>query len=78
VCLENPKYERNQFIFNFGLVIEEGVGDWSGYGNFVRKVATLWRNLEDQGSWLTLNENDKPGPWVPGNRVSLIIDEMLF
>jgi nitrogen permease regulator 2-like protein len=57
VCVDNPaRYERNQFIFNFGLVLEESVEDWSGYASVVRKVAGLFRNLEEQGGWLSMEE----------------------
>jgi hypothetical protein len=56
VCVENPKYERNQFIFNFALVIDENE-DFSGYSTIVRKLALLFRNLEEQSGFLSSQES---------------------
>jgi len=55
VCVENSSYERNQFIFNFALVIDEN-GDFSGYRTIVRKLALLFRNLEEQSRFLSSQE----------------------
>jgi nitrogen permease regulator 2 len=52
VCVENPKYERNEFIFNFALVLDESE-DFSGYAAIVRKLAILFRNLEEQSEFLS-------------------------
>lgn len=56
VCIVDPKkYERNEFIFNFALVIDEEAGIHS-YERIIRKLARLFRNLEEQGSVLSIEE----------------------
>ncbi|KAF2471009.1 nitrogen permease regulator 2 [Lindgomyces ingoldianus] len=56
VCIREGKYSRNEFIFNFAVVIEEGVGDWVAYGEVVRKMGKLLRGLEEQGGFLSREE----------------------
>lgn len=56
VCVREGKYSRNEFIFNFALVIDEGVGDWVAYGEVVRKMGKLLRGLEEQGGFLSREE----------------------
>lgn len=62
VCINNygGKYDRNQFIFNFALVVEEDLLDWNSYASVVRKLGKLLRNLEEQGSFLSKEEKDIP------------------
>lgn len=52
VCIESPKYDRNEFIFNLSIVLEEDE-DHSSYITVVRKLAVLFRNLEEQGEFLS-------------------------
>ncbi|CUS12060.1 unnamed protein product [Tuber aestivum] len=52
VCLEDGKYARNEFIFNFAIVLDEGV-EYSTYKSVVRKVAKLFRALEEQSGFLS-------------------------
>lgn len=55
VCIvDSHKYERNEFIFNFAFVLDEDV-DASSYQSVVRKLARLFRSLEEQGSVLSQN-----------------------
>ena len=60
VCIREGKYSRNEFIFNFAVVIEEEVGDWVAYGEVVRKLGRLLRGLEEQGGFLS---GEEEGCW---------------
>lgn len=62
VCIREGKYSRNEFIFNWALVIEEGLGDWVAMGEVVRKVGRLLRGLEEQGGFVS-TEEDLMGVW---------------
>lgn len=56
MCIvDAKKYDRNEFIFNFALVIDEDTGMHS-YERIIRKLARLFRNLEEQGSVLSIEE----------------------
>jgi hypothetical protein len=55
VCIEHPCYDRNQFIFNLALVLDEDA-DFSGYKSVVKKLASLFRNLEEQSGFLSKDE----------------------
>lgn len=56
VCIVDPKkYDRNEFIFNFALVIGEDTS-MHNYERIIRKLARLFRNLEEQGSVLSIEE----------------------
>lgn len=57
VCVEHERYLRNQFIFNFCLVLDEDA-EFSGYVTIVRKLATLFRNLEEQSMFLSKEEDE--------------------
>lgn len=53
MCItDNVKYDRNDFIFNFCLVLDEDA-PWSAYTSIVKKMARLFRNLEEQTSFLS-------------------------
>ena len=65
VCIEHPRYDRNQFIFNFALVLDEDT-DFSGYKSVVKKLASLFRNLEEQSGFLFKDEAGlKPSAKAP-------------
>jgi hypothetical protein len=74
VCVEHRRYYRNQFIFNFCLVLEDDV-EFSGYVTIVRKLATMFRNLEEQTMFLSKEEDDKMWEAVTG-RDSLSEDSL--
>jgi nitrogen permease regulator 2-like protein len=59
VCINDysGKYGRNQFIFNFALVIDEDLDDWGSYASVVRKLGRLLRALEEQGGFLSKEED---------------------
>lgn len=52
VCIKSPKYDRNEFIFNFCLVLSEDE-DFSTYKSVVRKLADLMMGLEEQSAFLS-------------------------
>lgn len=52
ICIDSARYDRNQLIFNLAIVLEED-DDPSSYITVVRKLATLFRNLEEQGEFLS-------------------------
>ncbi|KAH7396457.1 nitrogen permease regulator 2-domain-containing protein [Pyrenochaeta sp. MPI-SDFR-AT-0127] len=56
VCIREGKYSRNEFIFNFAIVIGEDELDWACYGEVVRKLGRLLRGLEEQGGFLSREE----------------------
>ncbi|KAF2735746.1 nitrogen permease regulator 2 [Polyplosphaeria fusca] len=56
VCIREGRYSRNEFRFNFAVVVEEGVADWACYGEVVRKLGGLLRGLEEQGGFLSREE----------------------
>ncbi|KAF1835715.1 nitrogen permease regulator 2 [Decorospora gaudefroyi] len=60
VCIREGKYSRNEFIFNFAIVIGENELDWACYGEVVRKLGRLLRGLEEQGGFLSREEE---GVW---------------
>ncbi|KAF2127938.1 NPR2-domain-containing protein [Dothidotthia symphoricarpi CBS 119687] len=59
VCIREGKYSRNEFIFNFAVVIGENEKDWACYGEVVRKLGKLLRGLEEQGGFLSREEDDE-------------------
>lgn len=66
VCVREGKYSRNEYIFNFAVVIDESVQDWAAYAEVVRKLGRLLRGLEEQGGLLSREED---GVWeVDGSR----------
>ncbi|KAI9848282.1 MAG: hypothetical protein M1837_000546 [Sclerophora amabilis] len=52
VCISNRKYARNELMFNFAIVLEENK-DMSSYVTVVRKLAKLFRTLEEHGDFLS-------------------------
>lgn len=68
VALEDRKYARNKFIFNFAFVLDEDV-EFSTYKSVVRKVAKLFKALEEQSGFLS-NE-------VTRNDVYALIEQVM-
>lgn len=53
VCVVDPgKYDRNEYIFNFAIVLDEDE-DMTGYQEVVRMLAALFEDLEVQESLLS-------------------------
>ena len=60
MCIKDEvRYDRNEFIFNFALVLEEDVTDWGSYASVVRKLGRLLRGLEEQGGFLSKEEDPR-------------------
>ncbi|KAI9663898.1 MAG: Nitrogen permease regulator 2 [Bathelium mastoideum] len=58
VCIvDESKYERNQFIFNFAVVMEEKE-ESAAWEMVVRKLGLLMRSLEEQSGFLSKEELD--------------------
>ena len=60
ICLTSPQYPRNEFIFNFALVLgEPSTIDVPSYKSVVKKLAHLMRSLEEQSRFLS-DDNAPP------------------
>jgi nitrogen permease regulator 2-like protein len=60
ICLTSPHYPRNEFIFNFALVLgEPSTIDVPSYKSVVKKLAHLMRSLEEQSRFLS-DDNAPP------------------
>lgn len=57
VCIQNTRYERNEFIFNLAVVLDEEA-EFSAYTSIVRKLARMLRQLEEQSRFLSREEED--------------------
>ncbi|KAF2401798.1 nitrogen permease regulator 2 [Trichodelitschia bisporula] len=55
VCISDSRYVRKNFIFNLALVLHEDA-DFTAYMNVVRKLAAMFRNLEEQSLFLSKEE----------------------
>ncbi|EXJ73582.1 uncharacterized protein A1O5_03343 [Cladophialophora psammophila CBS 110553] len=54
ICLTSPHYPRNEFIFNFALVLgDPATIDVPSYKSVVKKLAHLMRSLEEQSHFLS-------------------------
>ncbi|KAM7193558.1 Nitrogen permease regulator 2 [Naviculisporaceae sp. PSN 640] len=54
VSIPSPRYDRNEFIFNFGLVVEcEAVADQIPYERVVRRLAVTFAEMEKQNCYLS-------------------------
>lgn len=54
VCIKGEHYPRNEFIFNFALVLSSpDTTDVTSYKSVVGKLAHLMRSLEEQGQFLS-------------------------
>lgn len=56
VLIPNPKYLRNEFIFNFGIIVEADV-DQISYERVVRRLASTFAEMEKQNEYLSQGEN---------------------
>ncbi|KAL2017653.1 hypothetical protein VTK56DRAFT_1867 [Thermocarpiscus australiensis] len=52
VYIHHPRYYRNEFIFNFGLVVEHDV-DQIPYERVVRRLAATFAEMEKQSGYLS-------------------------
>ena len=63
VRIQGRRYARNEFIFNFAIVLPAGAGAAyaSSYLSVVRKLAMLFRSLEEQGGFLSREDGGGGG-----------------
>jgi hypothetical protein len=52
ICMKSDRYSRNEFIFNFCIVLAEEE-DFSQYKSVVQKLADLMHALEEQNGFLS-------------------------
>ncbi|KAJ5678368.1 Nitrogen permease regulator [Penicillium maclennaniae] len=52
ICMKSPRYDRNEFIFNFCVVLAEE-DDFSTYKSVVQKLADMMHALEEQNGFLS-------------------------
>ncbi|KAK2742499.1 Nitrogen permease regulator 2 [Myotisia sp. PD_48] len=52
ICMKSPQYDRNEFIFNFCIVLREGE-EWATYKSVTQKLADLMCGLEEQSGFLS-------------------------
>ncbi|KAK5787917.1 hypothetical protein VI817_010413 [Penicillium citrinum] len=52
ICMKSARYDRNEFIFNFCIVLAEE-DDFSTYRSVVQKLADLMHALEEQNAFLS-------------------------
>lgn len=52
ICLSSPSYPRNEFLFNFSLVLAHTT-EPTAYASVVSKLAALFTNLETSSSFLS-------------------------
>ncbi|SPO02192.1 related to nitrogen permease regulator [Cephalotrichum gorgonifer] len=56
VLISHEKYPRNEFMFNFGVVVEEG-GDRGTFEGIVRRLAVTFGEMEVQDMYLSSQED---------------------
>ncbi|KKA26251.1 hypothetical protein TD95_000046 [Thielaviopsis punctulata] len=62
VLIAHPKYVRNEFIFNFGLIVDARA-ELESYERVVRRLAVTFAEMEKQNEYLSAQE-DKNGLMV--------------
>lgn len=55
VVIPHTKYQRNEFIFNFGLLLDADM-DQIPYERVVRRLASTFSEMEKQNEYLSQNE----------------------
>lgn len=62
MCIvDNTRYDRNEFIFNFGVVLADKElkrrhGMVEAWKRIIRKIANVLRELEQEKQWLSQDE----------------------
>lgn len=60
VVIPHTKYLRNEFIFNFGLILDADE-DQVPYERVVRRLASTFSEMEKQNEYLSQNEGRRDG-----------------
>jgi hypothetical protein len=58
VCVKDEKYERNEFIFNFGIVCHAKF-DCLPYEAVIRRLASTFTEMETQNEYLSKEEGSE-------------------
>ncbi|KAK3355881.1 nitrogen permease regulator 2-domain-containing protein [Neurospora tetraspora] len=86
VSIPDPRYDRNEFIFNFGLVISCDVVDQIPYERVVRRLAATFAEMEKQDGYLSQDAATRGGAvavhgygngggrWVDGDGNEMVND----
>jgi hypothetical protein len=53
VLLADARYVRNEFIFNFGVVVDAASADFAAYEQLVRRLAATFAEMERQSGYLS-------------------------
>ncbi|KAI9682917.1 MAG: Nitrogen permease regulator 2 [Trizodia sp. TS-e1964] len=73
VRMTGRSYHRNELIFNFAIVLA-GEGDGTPFHSLVRKLARVFRALEEQGEFLSRDRDRGIGP---GGKVYALCEMVL-
>lgn len=77
VSIPDPRYHRNEFIFNFGLVVDHNV-DQVPYERVVRRLAITFAEMEKQSGYLSQDQTKAQGECTWGERMDNIGDGDFF
>lgn len=58
MLISNEKYSRNEFMFNFGVVVEEST-DRGTFERVVRRLAVTFSEMETQDEYLSGQEGEE-------------------
>ncbi len=67
ITIDSSHYPRNAYTFNFGLVLDE-VTDFHAFIPIVRKLASLFRGLEESRGILSKDTAPRSLKWEDGNQ----------
>ncbi|KAK3393693.1 nitrogen permease regulator 2 [Podospora didyma] len=65
VSIPSPRYDRNEFIFNFGLVVDSDV-DQIPYERVVRRLAVTFAEMERQNGYLSQDDRNSAAAAAAG------------
>ncbi|KAI8945558.1 nitrogen permease regulator 2-domain-containing protein [Xylaria longipes] len=75
VSIPHERYHRNEFIFNFGLVIESGV-DHIPYERLVRRLAVTFAEMERQNGYLSSEGQVDDGRRPIGSLLEIVKEDL--
>lgn len=75
VSIPSPRYDRNEFIFNFGLVVENEV-DQVPYERVVRRLAVTFAEMERQSGFLSQDVDASSARRPIGSLLEIIKEDL--
>lgn len=75
VSIPSPRYDRNEFIFNFGLVVENEV-DQVPYERVVRRLAVTFAEMEKQSGFLSQDVDASSARRPIGSLLEIIKEDL--